>query len=320
MITLYNTKSQFKKTVSENELQKSELQKSWIHLTSPTSNEIEKIHELTNINKNLLIKSLDEEETAHIEIEEETTLIVVDTIYNESTDVSYNTIPFSILINEEYIVTISMKEDIFIDDLFNKKNSKLHTNKKISLILKLLYFNARHYIHILKKIERSTQEIENQLNQAMKNEGLLETLHLSKTLVYISTSISSNLVVISKLEKLDKFKEFSDDVDLLEDTVIETMQAKETCTIYREILTTKMDAYASIINNNVNSVMKLLAIVTIIVTIPTLMASIFGMNVKLPFQNSEYGFIIVITTSLVLSILGTIVLLKFSNKKSKKKV
>lgn len=320
MVNLYNKKNLIK--VEEiSKLKKEDINKTWIHLTAPTEEEIDKIHELTDINKKLLIKSLDEEETAHIEVEEDTTLIVVDTIYNEDKTtkiVTYNTIPFCILINEKYIVTTAMKDDIFVCELVEKQMSNLHTNKKITLILMLLFYNAQFYISTLKAIDKSTQQIENQLNNTMKNEGLLETLHLSKTLVYLSTSISSNIIVITKLEKLDKFKEYQSDIDLLEDTIIESNQAKETCKIYREILTTKMDAYAAIINNNVNSVMKLLAIVTIVVTIPTLIASMYGMNVKLPFQDSEYGFAIVLSTSLLLSVIGTLLLLKFTNKRVKK--
>lgn len=320
MINLYN-KNNLIKIENPEKLKKSDIEKTWIHLTTPTKDEIEKIHELTNINKNLLVKSLDEEEIAHIETEEDTTLIVVDTVYNEDKTtkiVTYNSIPFCILVNDNYIVTTCMKDEIFVDELIDKNLLSLHANKKIRLILMLLFYNAQYYISTLKTIEKSTQQIDNQLNHTMKNEGLLETLHLSKTLVYLSTSINSNLIVITKLEKVDKFKEYPADVDLLEDTIIESNQAKETCKIYREILTTKMDVYASIINNNVNSVMKLLAIITIIVTIPTLMASIYGMNVQLPLQESPYGFIFVIVTSLLLSIIGTIVLLKFTNKKVKK--
>lgn len=319
MINLYSEKK-LKKIANVDDLKKIDVEKTWIHLTTPTKEEIDKIHLLTNINKNLLIKSLDEEEIAHIETEDDTTLIVVDTVYNEDKTtkiVTYNSIPFCILVNDNYIVTTCLKDEIFVDELIDKQLSNLQTNKKITLILMLLFYNAQYYISTLKLIEKSTQQIENQLNHAMKNEGLLETLHLSKTLVYLSTSISSNLIVITKLEKLDKFKEYPSDIDLLEDTIIESNQAKETCKIYREILTTKMDAYASIINNNVNSVMKLLAIITIIVTIPTLIASIYGMNVQLPLQESPYGFVIVIVTSILLSIVGTIVLLKFTNKKVK---
>lgn len=317
MINLYSKQNLIKITNVE-ELKKEDINKTWVHLTTPTKEEIDKIHTLTNINKNLLIKSLDEEEIAHIESEDDTTLIVVDTVYNEDKTtniVTYNTIPFCILVNDNYIVTTCLKDEIFIDELIDKQFSNIQTNKKITLILMLLFYNAQYYINTLKIIEKSTQQIEKKLNHDMKNEGLLETLHLSKTLVYLSTSISSNLIVITKLEKLEKFKEYPSDIDLLEDTIIESNQAKETCKIFREILNTKMDVYASIINNNVNSVMKLLAIITIIVTIPTLIASMYGMNVKLPLQDSPYGFLIVIISSIVLSILGTIALLKFTNKK-----
>ncbi len=199
-----------------------------------------------------------------------------------------------------------------------KHSDTLLTNQKITLALSLLYYNAKNYIHNLKRIETKTQVIESELNKTMKNEGLIEMLNLSTSLVYLSTSISSNLVLISKLDKLEQFQEYESDLELLEDTIIETKQAKETCSIYREILSAKMDAYANIINNNVNSVMKLLAIVTIIVTIPTLIASIYGMNVvNIPLANSENGFFIISIVSIVLSILCAIVLFKYTSNKKK---
>lgn len=319
MITVYNSKNKdkFKQIITN--LNETNIEKTWIHLTKPTNEEIDTINKLTNINKNLLIKSLDEEETAHIEQEESTTLLVIDTLYeedNHSEIVKYNTIPFSILINENFIVTTSMRDDLLLENQLNKYSNTLKTSKKITLILMILFYNAKTYIQSLKTIEQCTLMIESQLNQTMKNEGLLDMLELSKSLVYLSTSISSNLVVISKLEKMDNFKEYNNDIDLLEDIVIETNQAKETCSIYREILSGRMDAYAAIINNNVNSVMTLLTIVTAVVTIPTLIASIYGMNLKfLPFAESDYGFIIVIGLSIFLSIIGSILLIKFTTNK-----
>ncbi len=321
MITIFNIKNKnnFKQVVQLENIKKEDLDKTWIHLTKPSIEEVEKISLLTNINKNLLLKSLDEEESAHIEKEENTTLICVDTVYNEiKGSLKYNTIPLSILINESFIVTTSLSEFLFIDEMVLKHSDTLLTNQKITLALSLLYYNAKNYIHNLKRIETKTQVIESELNKTMKNEGLIEMLNLSTSLVYLSTSISSNLVLISKLDKLEQFQEYESDLELLEDTIIETKQAKETCSIYREILSAKMDAYANIINNNVNSVMKLLAIVTIIVTIPTLIASIYGMNVvNIPLANSENGFFIISIVSIVLSILCAIVLFKYTSNKKK---
>ena len=152
--------------------------------------------------------------------------------------------------------------------------------------------------------------MEGELHKSMKNKELIAMLNLEKSLVYFSTSLKSNEAVLERLMRMEFIRRYPDDTDLLEDVIIENKQAIEMCTIYRDILSGTMDAFASVISNNLNIVMKLLTSITIMLTIPTLFASLWGMNVPVPFQNSPWGFVIVCGISLVASVISGIIMFR----------
>jgi magnesium transporter len=154
--------------------------------------------------------------------------------------------------------------------------------------------------------------IERELHKSMKNKELIQLLDLEKSLVYFSTSLRGNEIVLEKMLKLDAIKKYPEDEDLLEDVIIENKQAIEMANIYSNILSGMMDAFASVISNNLNIVMKFLTSVTIVLTIPTMIASFFGMNVPVPLSMQPYAFIIIIAISLGLS---TILALFMAKKK-----
>ena len=162
-------------------------------------------------------------------------------------------------------------------------------------------------------------ELEIAIQSSMKNKDLLSLMSLNKSLVYFSTSLNANKVVLSKVKRLEEYKRYEDDFDLMEDVEVENNQAIEMCTIYRDILSGMIDANASIISNNLNVSMKVLAIITLIIEIPTLIASIFGMNLKLPLVDNKYGFYIILGISLLLSFLSGVVLYFVSKYKNKEK-
>ena len=164
-------------------------------------------------------------------------------------------------------------------------------------------------------IDKKTKEVEGILHSSMKNKELFQLMSINKSLVYLSTSLNANKVVLTKVARLPEYKKYEADFDLLEDVEIENNQAIEMCSIYRDILAGSMDAYASIISNNLNIVMKILAIITLIISIPNLIASLFGMNVDVPTNNTKAGFWIIIAISCCLSIIGSVALWYFSSKR-----
>jgi magnesium transporter len=263
------------------------------------------------------MSALDEEETAHIDVEDNAKLIVLDVpLYDpiKNSKNSYTTTPFAMIHTEEHFITVSPQETVLVKDLFSKVK-KIEPHKKVRLTLLFLYRLAMTYIMFLKKIDGQTKEVEHELHHSMRNKELFDLMDLNKSLVYFSTALNANKVVIHKLTRSPEFKKYEDDLDLLEDTEIEINQAIEMCSVYRDILAGMMDAFASIISNNLNIVMKALTVITIVLSIPTLVASFYGMNFNfIPLANVKSGFLIAVFGSFVLSAFGAFLLYRYTNK------
>ena len=174
----------------------------------------------------------------------------------------------------------------------------------------MLFKNSSKFLQYLRRIDKASTQVETALHKSMKNRELIEMLKLEKSLVFFSTSLKANEIVLEKMLKTNAIKRYPDDEDLLEDVIVENKQAIEMCTIYRDILSGTMDAFASVISNNLNMVMKFLTSITIIIAVPTLFASLWGMNVKVPFTDSPIGFWLVVGISLILSLITGIFLWK----------
>ena len=285
----------------------------WIHVSCPKQSDMEKISKVTSFDKDLLITLMDEEESAHLELDDDYTLIVLDIpIYSNGT---YETYPFSIIYNDDYYLTICKKDTQMLEQMLNKFK-KIEPHKHVRLTLQIMYRIASSYIVSLKALNAVRKNFENTLHTAVTNKELLELNTLNKAFVYFSTSLNANKIVLNKVKRLPEYKKYEDDFDLMEDVEVENSQAIEMCSIYRDILSGMMETSASIISNNLNIVMKSLAIITRVISIPTLIASLFGMNVKVPFGTSENGFYIIIGFSLVLAILGGILLYIYTSKVS----
>ena len=178
------------------------------------------------------------------------------------------------------------------------------------MLLQLFYSNSEMFLNLLKKLNKETEIAENVLKNSMKNKELLKLLSLEKGLVYFTTSLKSNEIVMEKTMRGNLIKLYDEDEDILDDAIIENKQAIEMARIYRDILTGTMDAYASIISNNLNGVMKYLTSITIILAIPTMIASYWGMNVAVPLANNPWGFVIIVFVSLLVGIVATLWLKK----------
>lgn len=285
---------------------------SWVHLINPTPEEIDYIHTSLNIDIDFLRASLDEEERARLEIEDGHTMVIVDTpiVEADGDGYVYSTIPIGIALTENNIITISLKDVPSLKYFYDFRMVKFSTKKRNKMFLQILYRNAALFLTYLKQIDKMSTKVEQELHKSMKNKELIQMLKLEKSLVYFATSLKSNEVVMEKLLRVSFIKKYPDDLDLLEDVIIENKQAIEMCNIYRDILSGTMDAFASVISNNLNIVMKLLTSITIIIAIPTLIASLWGMNVAVPFKSSGYGFFIVVGIALFCAIVSAFVMIR----------
>ena len=302
-------------TDSANTLKKiDDLQKGcWVNMVAPSESEIKLISERLNIPEDFIKDPLDDEERSRLEKEDNHVLIIVDfpyIIYDDSGFPVYETLPIGLIVTEECFITISLIENPIIMDFINKKIKGFFTYKKTRFALQILFHISTYYLRYLKQINRKTDDIEKELHQSMKNEELYAFLSLEKSLVYFTTSLKSNKIVLQKMLRLNHLKMYEEDKDLLEDVIIENTQAIEMAETYHSILTSMMNTFASVISNNLNIVMKFLTSITIILSFPTIVASIYGMNVDLPYQNNPYAFIGVIFVALLLSSVTTIVFWK----------
>ena len=279
----------------------------WIALTNPTASEIIDIADTYQIDPDHLRAPLDEEERSRIEVEEEYTLVLVDipSIEERSGKDWFVTIPLAIITTKDVLITVCLEETPVLTSFMDGRVRDFHTFMKTRFILQILYKNATQFLQYLRIIDKKSEVIERKLHQSQKNEELIELLELEKSLVYFTTSLRSNEVVLEKLLRIEKIKKYPEDTDLLEDVIVENKQAIEMANIYSGILSGTMDAFASVISNNLNIVMKFLATVTIVLSIPTMIASFYGMNVNshgMPFADSPYGFAIVLGLTLLLSL------------------
>ena len=285
----------------------------WINLTNPTVDELDFIVENLKVERDFLNAALDEEESARVDTEKEQILILVDTPSVERTEehIVYETLPLGIILTEKNIITVCLKDSVVLDQFEKNSVRSFNTNKRFRFIYQILYRNAQRYLLYLRQIDKMSDQVEKRLHKSMKNKELIQLLDLEKSLVYITTALKANEAVLEKIMKLDIIKKFPDDKDLLDDVIVENKQAIEMASIYSGILSGMMDAFASVISNNLNIVMKVLASITIIMAIPTMFASFYGMNVaNIPFANNPYGFYIVIAMSLVTSVIAGIVFMK----------
>jgi magnesium transporter len=299
----------------------------WINLINPTEVELKKVSIAAGINCDLLRAALDAEERSRIEVEDEQLLILINVPISEGENGSlyYDAVPLGIIVSEHSVVTVCLKENPVVTEFEYGKNRSFYTFKKTRFVLQMLFKTATYFLRYLQQIDKKSGEIENKLHGSMKNEELIRLLNLQKSLVYFTTSLRANEVVMEKLLRLQLktpmtnmdpetemtthiLKMYPEDEELLEDVITENKQAIEMCQTYSNILTGTMDAFASIISNNLNIVMKFLTSVTIVMALPTMVASFYGMNVAVPMQHSPYAFVFTIALSIILTLVGVVLL------------
>lgn len=287
----------------------------WIDLVNPSDDEVEDICTATGIPDEMIKAPLDEEERARMESDDGCTLFILDTpiLVESDGEDSYSTIPMGIIYNDKCIVTISLRGNPVLRDFMSKRN-KISTDRPVGFILSFMLENMKRFLFSLRQIDKKSNRIKEELHKSMKNDDLMRLLDLQNSLVYFSTSLSSNLSVQSKAERMPTVRANEDYRDLFDDVMIETRQAIETCTVYRDILTVTMDAFSSIISNSANNVMRLLTIITVVIAIPTLIAGLWGMNMPVPFEGTgTWAFWMVTAISFVLAGIATVVMVRYTS-------
>ena len=311
LLKIYNTNLETNELEEIREFKKG----AWINLVNPSENEIKKLCENLHIEEDFIRYALDYEEKARIdeEDEERTILFIVDVpiLEKEKESEIYTTMPLGmIVVRDEYFITVSLKRNRVIDNFEKNRVKGFSTYKKSRFLFQIMLINASYYLTYLKQINKETEIAESTLKTSMKNRELLKLLSLEKSLVYFTTSLKSNELVMEKTLRGKILKLYDEDEDILEDAIIENKQAIEMSKIYSDILNGTMDAYASIISNNLNGVMKFLTSITIILAIPTLISSLWGMNVPVPLQNHPYGFVILVVMCIIVTAISILMLRK----------
>jgi len=284
----------------------------WVNVINPTDEEINYLTKKFRIPLEFITDALDIDERARTEREDNVVLVILRIPKSSEIDMEegYVTMPLGIIIVPDVIITVCLSSNEILSDFINSRVKNFTTSKKSRFVLQILHRTALLYLNYLKGINKRTSIVEKELHQSMRNEELIKLLNIEKCLVYFTTSLKSNELMMEKLYTARILKMYPDDKELLEDVIIENKQAIEMANIHSNILSGMMDAFASVISNNLNIVMKFLTSVTIILMIPTLVASIYGMNVPLPLQHSPYAFIILMLISVGLSLIGVIIFLK----------
>ena len=281
----------------------------WVHLTYPSEDELEQVITKLNLDPGLLRAALDEEETSRIDNEEDQTLIIIDLPSVEKDDaVIYSTIPLGILMTPKQIITVCLKESSVIQDFQEGVVKGVRTEQKTNFLFRILLRVASRYLQYLKQIDKIYNYMERQLYKSQRNKELIQMLDLEKSLVYFNTSLKANEVTLEKILRGRIITLYEEDHDLLEDVLIEVRQAIEMTNIYSSIISGMMDAFASVISNNLNVIMKVLTSITILLTIPNIIFGFYGMNITSGLPLDQFWWIPLVIAGVL--ILITAVILK----------
>ena len=287
---------------------------SWINVVNPDSDDLQIVSMVTEIPTDVLKMALDTEERSRVEIEDDYVFVVINIPIILETD-SYDTLPLGVFITPDFIVTVCLQETDVMKAFTQNKYPLFYTFKKTRFLFQILFRTATLFLRYLQQINHRTDDIESILRHSMRNREFFMLLELQKSLTVFASALRGNGAVMEKLLRLRRnqslhhlLKLYEEDEDLLEDVIIENKQAIEMVEMYSNILMNMSDTFASIISNNLNIVMKFLASITIILSVPTTIFSLWGVNVPLPFQENEWGFFLVITIAMICSAIAVALL------------
>jgi magnesium transporter len=281
----------------------------WIDARNVDRYDLQRLEEDFGIAGELLTDIMDVDEQARIEQEDDYTAIIVRLpVWDNGNEIPCFTVPLGIVLFSDKIVTICQRSSEALQDIASNRIKGFTLQSQSAFVLNMLSRAAYTFLRALKDLNRNSSEIERALQKSVRNNELVQLLSLQKSFVYITTSIKTNGLLLDKMQKLPFLRLKEDEQDLLEDVITENIQAMEMANIYSSILTGTMDAFASVISNNLNIVMKRLTIANIVLMIPTLIYSFYGMNVGLPYRDHNFAVAGIFVFSLLASLVGVILL------------
>ena len=283
----------------------------WLNVIDPTPDEIARLEAL-GIPLDFITYPLDIDERPRTEREDSKILILlrIPFFQGETLDVPYVTIPLGIILTGQYMVTVCKRNNDVIHEFASGRARDFTTTKHNRFVLRLLLGTANKYLSYLREISRVVEALEDKLQLSIRNQQVLDLLKYEKSLTYFTTALRANELMLERLQRSQLFKSYPDDEDLLEDVITENQQAIEMTNIQSNILSGMMDAFASIISNNLNQVIKLLTSITLVLSFPAMVAAFYGMNVALPLDDHPLAFGVVIAVALSLSLIVALVLKK----------
>ena len=277
----------------------------WVNLTYPSEDELNTVAVTLGVEPTFLRAALDEEETSRIDTEDGQTLIIIDVPSVEKDDaVVYSTLPLGIIVTQKHIITVCLKETSILKDFQDGLVRNAETQKRTSFILYMLLQVAKRFLQYLKQIDKIYNYMERQLYKSQRNKELIQLLDLEKSLVYFNTSLKANEVTLEKILRGRIITLYEEDHDLLEDVLIEVRQAIEMANIYSSIISGMMDAFASVISNNLNVIMKVLTSITILLTIPNIIFGFYGMNITTGLPLDHFWWIPLVVAAVAIVIAG----------------
>ena len=257
----------------------------WVNMVHPSSDELEEIARVARVEEEFIRAALDPEESSRVETEDDQLLMIVDIPMVEKSSVEdggqmFSTLPMGIVVGQNAVITVCLDDSIILRSIAEGAVKGVHTAMRTRFVFQILLRVAGRFLKNLRMIERDFTRNEKRWYDSLKNEELIQLLGLSKSLVYFSASLKGNEVTMEKVLRGRVLKLYEDDRDILEDALIEIRQAIEMAGIYSSILSGTMDAYASVVSNNLNIIMKVLTVLTIIMTIPNIIFGFYGMNIE----------------------------------------
>jgi len=284
----------------------------WINLADPSTEEIARAQELTRVPREFLTDPLDKDERPRLEIDEGVTLLIVHVPYHEPHEnlIPFHTLPLGIVLTDSHVITICNRQTPVTSTFLDQIRRVCPPEDQFRFAFQILWHSAILYLRYLRDVRQRADMVEQDLHESISNEALMRLLNIEKSLVYFTTSLKANDILIGRLEHTRQLDIPDKDLDILEDVAVEYRQALEMATIHSNILTGTLDTFASIISNNLNNVMKYLTSITLVLMLPTLVASIYGMNIELPLQHSPYAFIMLMGFSIVISIAVALVMVR----------
>ncbi|MCI9418068.1 MAG: magnesium transporter CorA family protein [Eubacterium sp.] len=286
----------------------------WINLISPNMEELTEVATYYDVDIADVRAALDEEESSRVQIEDGYTLILVDIPYEEirNEQRAYTTIPLGILLVEDAIITVCSDDTVILNYFSNNRMRGFSTKKKMRFVYQILLRTANLYQALLRAIDKRRSEVEKRVGTETTEDKDLINLHeLETNLVYFATSLSANKVVLDRLTRYERIKQYPEDKELLDDVIVENRQAIEMTNIYRDIIHGSRELVSTIINNRMNNIMKFLASITLVMAIPTIISGIYGMNVSgkwMPLSTTPHGFAIICVVIGIICALALIIL------------